>query len=328
LKPLAEDVSLAANLRRIGRLLANWPGERIDDAGVLPLTEGDGAGIPIYWCFNAANEFSALSQTFGDDQPLVGMRSLHQIIDITPATTHAFDDLADYYAGHLLRRFGRSQCIVGGNCQAAAISYRVAVRLLDAGVPVLRLVTVDAEPRYPYPGHVRLLFGRDSRFNPFLSRQPNPDAEPLRSWRLAYGRAEWQAIDGAHGAYFEPPTIESLARCIREPSPAMLPSGPVADVAWTAARGADDVTLSADAPPSLAQSADLGLVPIWQRQDGSLARIDRDDWAVPIAPGRHWRAVLPLPPPPGPWNVIPVLCRLDHGPQSWPINRLQALHIA
>lgn len=325
--PLAQDVSLAANLRRIGRLVANWPGERIDDVGVLPLTGGQGAGTPIYWCFNAANEFSALSRTFGDDQPLVGMRSLHQVIDITPATTHAFDDLADYYAGQLLRRFGRSPCIVGGNCQAAAISYRVAVRLLDAGVPVLRLTTVDAEPRYPYPGHVRLLFGRDSRLNPFLGRRPDPNAEPLRSWRMAYGRAEWQAINGGHGEYFEPWAIESLARCIRQPSQAMVPSGPVADVAWTAARGDGAVTLNADPPRNLEQSTDLGLVPVWRRQDGSLARIDRDDWVVPIAPGRLWRATLPLPPPPGPWSVTPVLCRLDHGPKSWPVNRLQALDI-
>jgi hypothetical protein len=325
LDPLVQDVSLAANLRRIGRLVAGLPGEPLDAAGALRLTGAQGHAVPICWCFNDAHEFAALAQAFGDGQPLVGMRSLNRIVEPS-ATARVYDDIAGHYAGVILRRFGTAPCIVGGNCQAAAISYRVAVRLLGQGVPVQRLVIVDAEPRYPYPGHVRLLFGRESPHNPFLGTQPG--LVPQRPWRMAYGRPEWRILEGRHGGYFAPENIQSLARAIRAPSHGAVPPRHPVAVEWRATRqGGETITLHAHAPDGMEADTDMGLLPVWQRADGSLARIDGDGWVVPIAPGGRWTCVLPLPAGQGPWKMVPVLCRLGHGPQTWPVEAEIALDV-
>jgi hypothetical protein len=326
LEPLVQDVSLAANLRRIGRLVAGLPGEPLDEAGALRVTGAHGRAVPIFWCFNDAHEFAALSQALGDGQPLVGMRSLNRVVDVRPETLRAYDDIAEHYAGVIVRRFGQAPCIVGGNCQAAAVSYRVAVRLLAQGVPVLRLVVVDAEPRYPYPGHVRLLFGRDSPHNPFLGMRAG--ILPQRLWRMAYGQPEWRIIEGRHGDYFAQENIQSLARAIRAPSQGAVPPRHPVAVEWRAARqDSDTLVLHAEAPKGLETDADLGLLPVWRRLDGSLARIDGDGWVMPIAAGRRWTCVLPLPAGPGPWKMVPVLCRLGHGPQTWPVEAEIALDV-
>lgn len=316
----AQDISLAANLRRIATLVRDWPGERLDDAGCLRAVNTGASATPVFWCFNAAEEFLALGRQLGPGQPLAGMRSLNQVMDRTPATEHALDDLAGHYADALLRRFGRAPCIIGGNCQAAAIAYRVATRLIAAGVAVQRLVTLDAEVRFPFPGHVRLLFGSESQaYNPFLAATPDPARPPERNWRFAYRSSDWRIVDGPHGTYFTPGHVPSLARAILAPGPPPLPDPAPVDVRWTVSSVDEgDVHLSANPPAGWDGRGDLAVLPVWRRNGGGLIRIPGDRWIVPLAAGAAWHCTLPRPAEPVPHKVTPVLCMLDRGPLGWP----------
>lgn len=78
------DQSLAANLRRLSLLTHDWPGQPLDEHGTIRLLNPDAAGPPLFWCFNGQQEFPALAAAFARQRPLVGMRSLNQIMPEGP----------------------------------------------------------------------------------------------------------------------------------------------------------------------------------------------------------------------------------------------------
>lgn len=62
----------------------------------------------------------------GPGQSLAEMRSLNQVMEATVGAGPLRDALAGHDAAALVARFGRAPCIVGGNCQTAAIAWRLA----------------------------------------------------------------------------------------------------------------------------------------------------------------------------------------------------------
>ncbi|UWQ91923.1 hypothetical protein K3727_03730 [Rhodobacteraceae bacterium M382] len=322
---------LDAVLRRNRVLTRSWSQTSLDDAGCVHLANESGTAVPIFWCFNTEREFPKLAAALGPDQPLAGMRSLNGVIDPSKVNSSVAHDLAEHFAIHLFRHFGTSPCVVGGNCQSAILAYRTALCLQALGGQVLRLVTLDAEVRYPYPGHVHLLFGRDStKINPFYSTQPDRTQGPLRNWSIAYGSCEWSPIDGQHAQYFQPENIVSLARAIVDPGP-VVPSdiarqhnsAPQPPETWHVLSDTpENVTLRA---PRSHSNGSLALVPVWGKRDGSLFRISDSDWVLdPInAPDLHF--CIPRPSEPGPWLLWPVLCQHGYGPIDWPFSQFQPL---
>jgi len=200
-------------LRRIEATVRAWPGEKLDDLGCLRVVNRSAGGEPIFWIYNSVGEYPAFAAQLGDGRPLVGMRSLNQIVprsdrDETPVRR----DLARHYADCLLRAFGTGPCIVGGNCQAAEIAYELILHLLAAGTKVRCFVTVDAEWRVPLPVPVRMLFGRDSSFNPYHALPPGRLEPRERLWSVAFPSVEVAFINGGHGQYFLPENIATLVR--------------------------------------------------------------------------------------------------------------------
>lgn len=318
------DISLAANIRRIATLVQGWPGEVIDRAAAMRAIRPEDPQPPIYWCFNSTAEFPALADALGPGQPLVGMRSLNQIIRVSGDLTRVLDDLAAYYADSLLARFGRRPCVVGGNCQSAAIAWRVAIRLMAAGVPVLRLVCLDAEPHVPYPGAVRLLFGADSHaYNPTL-RPPEDPARPVPwHWERAWRRPEVRVVPGGHGKYFQPANLPGIAAAILSPDPQAVPAKP--DLrARQAIRfratltTADAILIEAEVYPKLSDLAGLSVLPLWLGAGGGLLRVAGPDWVVPIATRPFWRGRFPRPDGGGDATLHLVPCAPGIGPLDWP----------
>lgn len=316
----AQDIGLQANLRRIGVLVRTWPGEKLEPEGAIRVVNGDGPEVPVHWCFNSAPEFPALAEALGPDRPLSAMRSLNQVIAMSSGVGVALEELAGHYAGHLLNRFGRRACIVGGNCQAASIAYRVALRLIAEGVPVLRLVTLDAELRLPFPGPVRLLFGSESTVhNPFLDPGRLVGDPPDRVWRMAYRGTDWATVPGPHGTYFRPRTVPFVAEAILRPGPEERSAPDPGTVDWKVLRASPaEVTLEAVAPAALAEATGLALAPLWRGEDGGLVRPPSAQWVAPLMPGPVWRRTIPRPKAGGRLRLWPVLCRLDAGPLHWP----------
>lgn len=323
---LAEpDLGLETNLCRLGLMMRDWPGHALTSEGAVRLLHETGTAAPVFWCFNAKAEFTLLARELGEDRPLAGMRSLSQILRVTPDTAPLLDAVASHYAGALIRRFGRAPCIVGGNCQAASIAWRVAMRLWVAGVPVLRLITLDAELHLPFPGHMRLLFGAQSPlYNPFLRQPEDPAEDPARPipwhWQRAWQSCDWGIVPGGHGAYFSPEPLAVLAKAINADSPPPRVSPPLGHLKWhqtgTTQTG---IWVEAMAPPELAGLPDLALMPLWQGRAGGVIRHQGPDWVVPVDANGALRCHLPRPPQAeGPARVALVLCAKGLGPLGWP----------
>jgi thioesterase domain-containing protein len=326
LAQISQDISLEANLRRISLLTKNWPGRPLDPAGSLRILNESGTKPPLFWCFNAAAEFPELARALGPDQPVIGMRSLNQVIDPKKISERVIDELSGYYASHLHKIFGANSCIVGGNCQAASISHSIAVNLLAQKTNVLHIITLDALLRKPYPGEVRMLFGKDSEtHNPFFDRSVDPNSSPMLSWRHAFGVANPIIIDGAHGTYFSPENIDRLAQEIARPSVDQRHIAPLDRVPNWRVKKISNTNVTVVAPAEKYDD-DLVLVPLWE-MDGADYRIPAEDWVCPVVRGRNWSCRIPKPNTPGIWSLKLVLCQLDLGPLAWPLDQHPTLRV-
>lgn len=325
------DLSLEANLRRLAVLVQRWPGETIDEGQTLRLLNPQGDAVPVYWCFNAIAEFGALGASFGANQPLVGMRSLNQIVSVTPDTSFVQDALAAHYAQALLARFGRVPCIVGGNCQAAGIAWRVANLLRAAGVPVQRLVFLDAQPHLPWPGRVRLLFGvLSTGFNPFLSPPADLRHQVPWHWERAWHRCDTRIVSGGHGQYFFPENLPDVARAILEAEPVSAPSAARASSVASSVAACRDLrcrlvhtddqssTVELVTPADFAALGGLAVMPLWQSPEGGLQGEPGSDWIVPVDSLPVWRHRFMHPAGLSKPRLVAVPCLAGHGPLIWP----------
>lgn len=317
----ARDVSLGANLRRLALLTSDWPGLPLDSPGTIRVLNPDAAGAPLFWCFNGRQEFPALAAALVDDRPVVGMRSLNQIVDYGPSRHFSDLNLAEYYADRILRHFGRIPCLVGGNCQAAPVAHGVAMRLLDAGARVDCLITVEAVTKRHYPGHMRLLFSASSvKYNPFLT-QPAPQL----AWDYHYQSCDWQVMPAVHGQFFAAGHVTLLAQAIAADTPDKSPSPPGAgfDLHWTLAspgpcKAGGVIDLIAPAPIiGAGETTGLMLLAHWTATAIGAWVCEQDGYLSPIwfQPDRGlYRAQIRLPDQPGQWVLEPVACRQHHGP--------------
>jgi hypothetical protein len=251
----------------------------------------------------------------------VGMRSLNQIIPGGPARYGPDMELADHYATTLLRHFGPVPCLVGGNCQAAVTAHGVALRLLDNGAKVARLITVDAVVRQPYPAHLRLLFSANSpSHNPFLT-QIAPDT----AWHYLYRTHDSQILSAAHGQFFLPTTVTELARAIEvEPrdTAALVPPG-VLPILWGGLTQIDTaagrfIELTA---PARSNDPHLAVLAHWQAAEPGSMVHSQAGVLVPVQndPVRNtWRCWVQTPEQPGAWTLALTLCNRQTGPQHRP----------
>jgi thioesterase domain-containing protein len=323
------ETSLEIHLRRISKVVKSWPGDPLDEWGSLRILNAGGTKPPIFWCFNSAGEFPALAEALGADQPIVGLRSLNQILEPTAISSRHTRELGEYYADQLFDKFGTAKCIVGGNCQAASISYALALSIKSRDTDVLCLITLDATLRRPYPGEMRMLFGRNShRQNPFFEKTIDLNAAPALDWRHAISSIKIGIVDGGHGAYFLAENVESLAREISAPVVPVDRGKAVSRLPLWNVVEENEEYLTVGTPKATCEVDDFAIIAIWE-QNGEVLRSLGDDWiAYPKAKGNNFQCKLKKPADQGDFILRLVVCVRDVGPRAWPIAEFQTITVA
>ncbi|MDB5661193.1 MAG: hypothetical protein JWS10_3808 [Cypionkella sp.] len=315
-------------LSHIEIICRNWPGERLDAKSTMRFLNPEGTASPIFWVFNAAAEFPAIANQMSPSQPIVGMRSLNMIVDSqTRANTSIVLELAKHYADTLLKRFGTGPCIVGGNCQAAEISYHVALKLLEAGVEVLCFVTLDAEWQLPLPLPVKMIFGRKSNRNPMRTLS-EPEMQIRHNWwSAAFSGVEVAETDGGHGEYFLPANIPSLVKeiCSAEKRRGSVTPRPATN--WSLHRN-EDAEFSLRLPQGqYVECMDkLLIIPLLER--GVSHPTIRMPYADLVKPSELTGGCVSFRWKPNPaFKTRAMLCMQGTGPLSWPFGAMPFLVI-
>lgn len=176
------------------------------DNGILIVNE-HGKRAPIVWIFNNWNEFIKLAKAVNAEQPVIGMRSLHNYVSDMNARIRYQDYIAQHYCNEVTKLFsGTRQLIVGGNCQAGPIAESLAILINQESNLAPLLVSLEYFPRKRYDFPRLLMFGKESVFNPFF----NSSQDPLLKWNKMFKKFDYAIIEGKHGGFFEQPTLGSL----------------------------------------------------------------------------------------------------------------------
>lgn len=67
-------------LKVIANFVEPWPGRKVGAFNHISIMNEGGSKPPLLWVFNSADEFPALAEALGPDQPLVGMRSFNGVV--------------------------------------------------------------------------------------------------------------------------------------------------------------------------------------------------------------------------------------------------------
>ncbi|SHN11738.1 hypothetical protein SAMN05444272_4117 [Roseibium suaedae] len=194
-------------LRQLRGIVSEWPGETLDEGGLIHVLNPEGTRPPLIWCFNAASEFPALAAALGPDQPVIGLRSLNVIVDFRKKIADDDALMARHYADVLAEKLDLKNCWIGGNCQGAPVAIEMANYLMLQEKPPLGIFSMEWQPTVPYPGNFSMLFGSNSHeFNPFLRGE-----DPWPLWNTMFGSVTCDFLDGEHGAYFSQSGIPYLA---------------------------------------------------------------------------------------------------------------------
>ena len=188
------------------------------------MTRGDGAGRPpLFWCFQGNEEHEQLAAHLGAGQTLHGMRSGHLIFRYAPQNVAA---LAARYVQEIVALQPEGAIRLGGNCQGGTVALEIARQLQARGREVAIVFLLD-QGRFPAsPAPVSLIFGDDSHLNPYLA-----DEDPERIFAAAYGAGySVDFLTAPHGAYFEAPAVETLARIVAGRLAAIEAAANVAEV--------------------------------------------------------------------------------------------------
>lgn len=194
-------------------LMSKWAGDPLDERGLVRILNPNGQRPPLIWCFNAEHEFPRLASLLGDDQPLIGIRSLHLIARLEPGRSALDVRMGDHYADILLDCLDGGLSFIGGNCQGVGVAAQLTARWSLAGRTCKSFIALEVEPSFPLPCPVALLFGAESElFNPYLRGEEH--SAKLR-WERMFPRPAAHIVPGGHGTYFTPGRLETLVSTIK-----------------------------------------------------------------------------------------------------------------
>ncbi len=187
--------------------VAAWAGSAArPDALVRTLNPAADPGL--FWVFQGSAEFAALATALGPRIALHGMRSGHLIMAYTPET---IDLLAEAYATEIIALQPEGAISIGGNCQGAVIARAIAFALRRRGRKISHLILMEMARFWQYDAPVDLVYGADSALNPFRGGT-DPGADLAAAYPQGFSP---HFIRGAHGAFFEPQNVPSLAGVLR-----------------------------------------------------------------------------------------------------------------
>lgn len=321
---MPDDRTCERWLRVIGNFVAPWPGRKVGAFNHITIANEAGGKPPLLWVFNSANEFPALAEALGPDQPLIGMRSLNGVVRIDSLTLWDSRALAPYYSDELASCLGDRPCFVGGNCQGAAIAGEVARKLILGGADVRGFIAMEWVEVPTLPVRATLLFGAESRHhNPFLR-----NIDPWPVWKRLYAHPDCRILPGAHGTYFGPETVVRLAEEIRRA--VFLP--PALPASGRSALVTGELPQSVVAGCTFTISVEVaGLKPgddvlaIWECDSAVLPHLEAVQIVDTLAEGQTLE--LSAPATVGGWTLQLFLTNPQHGPQTWRADTLSSHRI-
>lgn len=206
-RPLSSAPSEVDLLHRQKMFVAAWSGAAARPGAFLRCLN-PGGERSLFWVFQGNEEFTALAAALGQGVTLYGMRSGHQVMTYTPET---IDLLAETYAAEILELQPEGPISLGGNCQGAIIARATAFALRRRGSDPSRLIMMEVAKPWAYDAPVDLLYGRESVLNPYRN-----GGDPSEIFATAYPQGyAISFIEGAHGAFFQPQNVGSLAAVLR-----------------------------------------------------------------------------------------------------------------
>ncbi len=307
-------------LKVIANFVEPWPGRKVGAFNHISIMNEDGSKPPLLWVFNGANEFPALAEALGPDQPLVGMRSLNGVVRRDSLTTRHSRSLATAYSIEIASYLGNSPCSLGGNCQGAPIAAEMARNLILDGMDVRGYIAMEWVELPALPLRVSMLFGADSDdYNPFLR-----NVDPWPVWKRLFAHADCRILPGMHGTYFLPKNIIGLADEIRSAIslPRVLPGS---DRSVILARNVPDVVVAGaeftvPIETDRSQSGD-DLLAMWESESPVLPHLE----VVSITETSAGGQVINLSPPliAGSWTLQLYRTNPRQGPLTWRVDTLR-----
>lgn len=189
----------------------------------------------MFWCFQAAHEFQGLAEDLSSISRVSGMRSGHLTdVDIysNPALLH---QIAQLYFQEIIELQPTGPYCIGGNCQGAILANAIAWQLVAHGAEVKPLIMMETSLKsildfgIRWNGALALLYGKESRMNPFRHHNiPNKASGEGGSnldrvvassptdilKRVFSGPFSITEIEGSHGTFFNNHNRQSLSKAI------------------------------------------------------------------------------------------------------------------
>jgi acyl-CoA synthetase (AMP-forming)/AMP-acid ligase II/acyl carrier protein len=202
--PEYPELSREVLTARLRPYLRAWRGERASPNGLVLGRNAKGSRPPLFWVFQGHQEWAALAQALGPEQPLYGMRSGHLVMPYTDANVQT---LATAYRREMQALHPGGPYFIGGNCQGGLIAMAVAQQMLrlQQEVPLLVLMEWAFTPQ-PYPGELALIWGQRSEMNSFASIE-----EAASCWRPLCFELSVDWVDCNHGSFFATKNVGRLA---------------------------------------------------------------------------------------------------------------------
>jgi acyl-CoA synthetase (AMP-forming)/AMP-acid ligase II/acyl carrier protein len=199
-------------LSKLRSYTASWKGERLFPESLVVGLNTDGKNSPLFWVFQNYNEFAALAQALGRDQPVYGLRSCVRIVAARDYPT-IIEAVCDRYLWEILALPLGGPTVIGGNCQGGMIALHLARRLnLTPRAPSLLVLLEWIYDFGTYDQPALLIYGEQSHTAGYYTgEKPAPF-----DWRRDFPCGSILPIAGKHGEFFGPERVTGLADILRE----------------------------------------------------------------------------------------------------------------
>ncbi|MCP3868705.1 MAG: AMP-binding protein [Gammaproteobacteria bacterium] len=186
---------------------STWQGHRETPHSLIVGLNIEGSSRPLFWCADGLNSIRQLALRLGEQQPLYGMRTGHNILQ---ASTENIDRLSITYAEQVQQLQPQGPYLLGGFCQGGKIAFSIAQKLRQAGHSIGLLFLHEKLMPETLEVPVMLLFASHSQDNP-LNHVAYSSLDLIDIYPGLLGM---EVFEGNHLRWFEEPTVSHLAGLI------------------------------------------------------------------------------------------------------------------
>ncbi|NNK81263.1 MAG: non-ribosomal peptide synthetase, partial [Flavobacteriales bacterium] len=126
--------------KELARLMALWPGVRLDQDSLIVGRNTMGSKTPIFWCTNSLDHFEMLVKYLDPDQPIHGMVTL---MESKYRSAENNQKAAHIYAQEIIKLCPEQDIVISAWCEGAKIVIDLANEVREAGVNVVLLFIQD-----------------------------------------------------------------------------------------------------------------------------------------------------------------------------------------